>query len=51
MSDAQLSAGWDCGTKEKPGIAEYMSYRLFVEECEEGVQYVTHTPHTGAAHS
>lgn len=35
MSAAQLSAGWDYGTKEKPGIAlQYMSYRLFVEECE-----------------
>lgn len=52
VSAAQLSAGWDYGMEEKPGMAlQYMSCRLFVEECEEGVKCVTHTPCTGPDHS
>lgn len=52
VSAAHLSAGWDYGMKEKPGLAlQYVSCRLFVEECEEGVKRVTHAPHAGADHS
>jgi len=38
--------------KEKAGIAlQYMTYRLFVEECEKGVKCVTRAPHTGTDRS